>query len=76
MKLNKQLRKLLSIFKPKVDKDENDVTIMYRKFNKQQLVGAIIRNGKKMYKVITNAELGGDGKRVTGEQELIEMKIR
>jgi hypothetical protein len=76
MKLNKQLRKLLSIFKPKVDKDEDGSLIMYRKFNRQQLVGAIIRNGKKMYKVITNAELGGDGKRVTGEQELIEMKIR
>lgn len=76
MKLNKQLRKLLSIFKPKVDKDEDGSLIMYRMFNKQQLVGAIIRNDKKMYKVITNAELGGDGKRVTGEQELIEMKIR
>lgn len=76
MKLNKSLKQLFSVFKPKVVKDENDNIIMYRKFNKQQLVGAIIKNGKKAYKVTSNAELGGDGKRINGEQELIEIKIR
>lgn len=71
------VKKLASKFIPREEKDDNGNKIYYRRFDKQQLVGALIRVNKHLaYRVVKGAELTIDGKMVDGEHELIKVKLR
>jgi hypothetical protein len=72
-----KLRKLVSKFTPRQKRDEKGNKIYYKVFNKQQLVGTLIRVNKHLaYRVIKGVELSGDGRMVDGKHELIKVKLR
>jgi hypothetical protein len=64
-------------FRPETEKNERGQIVYFRKFRKQQLLGAVIRVDKKTaFRISATAELSGDRRMVDGEHEMRKLKIR
>lgn len=72
----RNFKKLVGKLRIHQDKDEDGNTIYYRNFKHIQHIGAIIRDGKKAWRVISLPEMNRNKLFVNGEQQLIEIKIR